>query len=357
MDLIRLERRDHARSLVDLVYTTYGLTFHRDWLYDPDRMLELNALGDITSLIAVEKGEVIGHLALIRPHFDVEVESGPVCADDVRECGLSIVHPDHRTKGVQVALALKLAQVAWQDGIRGAIMRCVTHHTFSQRSALAMGSQPVALLLGSIPRWVSYDNDDPGDREPLSTVLHWVPVHPKSEVTALSTPQGMEWMHKSVDGIGETRTPPPDAALLPRESEMCATWSGSRRLAQVHVTRVGQDLVPRLADTCRWLIGGHIAHISVFLPGDSVHVAQVQDELAELGLFPGGFIPGYLQGGRDALVFQALAWTDLHPDRIQVVGDDARQILDSVVAARRIVGNRSALDDERSSRVTVKRSA
>jgi GNAT superfamily N-acetyltransferase len=357
MDLIRLEHREHARLLVELVYATYGLTFHRDWLYDPDRMLELNALGDITSVIAMEDGQVIGHLAMIRPHFDVEVDSGPVCADDVRECGLSIVHPDHRSKGVQVALALRLSQIAWEEGIRGAIMRCVTHHTFSQRSARLLGGQPVALLLGSIPRWVSYDHDDPSNREPLSTLLQWVPVHPSGSTHALVRPPGMDWMERAVKGIQEVRTAPPSASVLPRESELCANWSGSKRLAQIHVTRVGRDLVSRLEETCRWLLGGHIAHISVFLPGDVPHLAAVHDELSALGLFPGGFIPGYLRGGRDAVVYQALSWSDLNPDRIKTLKGDSADILSSVLRARQQVGTRSALDRTLTGPIKVKRPA
>ncbi len=357
MDFIRLENRDHARLLVDLVYATYGLTFHRDWLYDPDRMLELNALGDLTSVIAVEDGQVVGHLAMIRPHFEVEVESGPVCADNIRECGLSIVHPDHRSKGIQEALALRLSQIAWEDGIRGAIMRCVTHHTFSQRSCRMMGGQPVALLLGSIPRWVSYDHDDPAEREPLSTLLQWVPVHPAEGTHALVRPQGMAWMERAVEGIQESRTTPPADALLPEKSELCATWSGSRRLAYVHVTRVGRDLVSRLRETCRWLLGGHIAHISVFLPGDVPHVASVHSELQKMGLFPGGFIPGYLRGRRDAVIYQALAWSDLNPERIKVLRGDSEDILSSVLAARAAVARQPDLELPRTGSVSAKRTA
>ena len=357
MDFIRLEHREHARMLVDLVYATYGLTFHRDWLYNPDRMLELNALGDLTSVVAVDDGKVVGHLAMIRPHFEVEDDHGPVCADNIRECGLSIVHPEYRSKGIQEALALRLSQIAFEDGIRGAIMRCVTHHTYSQRSCRMMGGQPVALLLGSIPRWVSYDHDDPSEREPLSTLLQWVPVHPAEGTHALVQPKGMDWMEKAVTGIQETRTAPPTDAVLPEKSELCATWSGARRLAYIHVTRVGSDLVSRLEETCRWLLGGHIAHISVFLPGDVPHVAAVHEDLQRMGLFPGGFIPGYLRGRRDAVIYQALAWSDLSPERIKVLRGDSQDILTSVLAARKAVGTRTALEQPRKGVVTVKRTA
>jgi hypothetical protein len=236
-------------------------------------------------------------------------------------------------------------------------MRCVTHHTFSQRSARLLGGQPVALLLGSIPRWVSYDHDDPSNREPLSTLLQWVPVHPSGSTHALVRPPGMDWMERAVKGIQEVRTAPPSASVLPRESELCANWSGSRRLAQIHVTRVGRDLVSRLEETCQWLLGGHIAHISVFLPGDVPHLAAVHDELSALWLFPGGFIHGYLRGGRDAVVYQALSWSDLNPDRIKTLKGDSADILSSVLRARQQVGTRSALDRTLTGPIKVKRSA
>ena len=354
MDLIRLERRDHARSLADLVYATYGLTFHRDWLYDPDKMLALNESEDIVSVVAVEGGKVKGHLSLIRPHFDVEASDGPICASDVRECGLSIVHPDVRSTGLQAGLALRLSQEAWRLGVRGAILRCVTHHTWSQRSALSMGGTPVALLVGSIPRWVSYDHDDPMEREPLSTVVTWVPVHGPSGVSALSRPDDMSWIDASMGPTRENRVSPPEAAVLPDESELTATWCGSRRLAQVHVTTVGHDLIDRLADTCRWLVGGHIAHITVMLPGDQRVVSQLHEELASLGLFPGGWLPGYLSGGRDALVYQALAWSDLDPSRIKVVGKRAQQIRDGVLGGWKRAQMFDPMGAPRKGRVSVK---
>jgi hypothetical protein len=69
------------------------------------------------------------------------------------------------------------------------------------------------------------------------------------------------------------------------------------------------------------------------LPGDQHVVAGMHDELSSLGLFPAGWLPGYLSGGRDALVYQALAWSDLDFNKIQVVGKRARQIRDGVLGA------------------------
>ncbi len=334
MECIRLERPNHARSLADLVYSTYGLTFHRDWLYDAEKMLELNRRSDIVSFVAVEGDHVVGHLALIRPMFDQVSANGPVCSPHIRECGLSIVHPDARGGGVQAALAMAMMSWGVENGVPGALMRCVTHHTWSQRSALAMGGTPIAMLLGSIPRWVSYDHDDPSQREPLSTLIAWVPGNTNGATThTLLRPAELSWIDESVQMTGVIRTSASLSPTLPAETRLHTTWCGARRLAQVHVQGVGQDLVQRLSDTCRWLIGGHIAHISLFLPADEPFVMEVHAELVRLGLFPAGWIPGYLAGDRDALVYQSLAWTDLNPDRIEVVGARASVIRSAVVRA------------------------
>ena len=44
-----LRTLDQAKALVDCFYGTYGLTFHRDWVYDPHQLLELNRTGNIVS--------------------------------------------------------------------------------------------------------------------------------------------------------------------------------------------------------------------------------------------------------------------------------------------------------------------
>ena len=99
MDICRLDSLDQARSLVDCAYDVYGLTFHRSWLYEAEGLLEVNRRGDVTSLLAIEDGRVVGHLGLMRPSWDVLHEGAPISDPGLREVGLSIVHPDFRSRG------------------------------------------------------------------------------------------------------------------------------------------------------------------------------------------------------------------------------------------------------------------
>ena len=94
MKILKLETLAHAQALTQAVYDTYGLTHPRPWMNDPQRILELNKRGDVTSFIAMEEHRVLGHLAAIRPHFELTVDGGPVCDPSTVEVGLSIVHAD-----------------------------------------------------------------------------------------------------------------------------------------------------------------------------------------------------------------------------------------------------------------------
>ena len=94
----------------------------------------------------------------------------------------------------------------------------------------------------------------------------------------------------------------------------------------------GRDLVERLEETVRWLIGGKMAHLTIFLPGDSPAVAAASPALRELGLFAAGWIPGFYRGGGDALIYQVIAYQTLDPDQV-LVAESGLPLKREVVAA------------------------
>ena len=73
MEFVALETLDHAKALTDCVYAVYGLTFHRDWVYDPAQLLELNRRRHIRSFLALEGSTVQGHIAWINPAHATEI--------------------------------------------------------------------------------------------------------------------------------------------------------------------------------------------------------------------------------------------------------------------------------------------
>ncbi|MBL8619022.1 MAG: hypothetical protein JNM72_25645 [Deltaproteobacteria bacterium] len=326
----RLRTLDEAKALVDLVYDTYGLSFHRDWMYHPEQMLELNRRGDITSFIALDGDRVVGHTGFVRPFFELQPEaSRPLTDPGVQEAGLSVVAPRLRGQGVQAELGAAMFGHAVDAGLRGVMMRCVTHHPWSQRSATRAGGLPVGLLLGCVPRWVRYDNDEHQGDQPLSSLLIFTPLRPTPAAAPLALPAGFGFVPALCAAAGLVRGPAPRGEA-PETTLTCA-WNGAKQLASVLVPQVGADLVERLGQTVSWLICGHIAHVTVYIAADDARLGEAGPALAAMGLFPAGWLPGFFAGGRDAVVLQAVAWQELDPALIAVEGEAATQIKAEVV--------------------------
>jgi len=330
MEVVRLQTLDQAKSLVDCVYAVYGLTFHRPWLYEPEHLLALNRSGEIMSYVALEEGRVIGHLAAIQPYFEVNPDGQAYTEPSFREVGLSIVLPEYRGQKIQAQLGMGMYADMVSQGVAGVMTKCVTNHLKSQNDALAMGGIPVALFLGSIPRWVVYGGEPGQQDQPISTVNMYIPVcgtRPRD----LYLPQALDWVSKRFAPLRAERQVR-NQGPVGGSTRIEARWQADRQHAQVHVLEAGVDLVEKLREKVRWLVGGKMAHLTIFLPGDSPAVAAAGPALADLGMFAAGWIPGFYRGGGDALIYQVIAYQTLDPDRV-LVAEPGRSLKNEVVAA------------------------
>jgi hypothetical protein len=97
----------------------------------------------------------------------------------------------------------------------------------------------------------------------------------------------------------------------------------------VRLLEPGADLIERVHDRVRWMIGGHIEHVTVLLPLSTPGVAAAVPELEARGLFFGGLIPDL--EGHDTVVLEWISAAELDVDQIQVVGDEAVLLKDYVV--------------------------
>jgi hypothetical protein len=332
MDIQRLHSLDQARALADCMYETYGLTFLRRWVYEPAEILEKNRKDEVRSYIAVEGSAVVGHLAAMVPALGLTDEGQPISAPGLAEVGLSVVRPQARRRGIQGELAMALFADVYDRGQHGAIMKCVTQHTRSQRTAMAIGGVPTALALGAIPRWVVYEGETQDPNQPISTLTVYVPTRPLP-AAPLALPEGLGWIADLVDPAGARRLPLAPGPARVQSSRILTDWQPDRQLATLHVSAVGADLIERIDERLAYLAGGHMDHITVYLPGDEPFVAGLGPALAALGLRPCGWLPGYLHGGRDALLLQ---WSrNLAPDpaQVQVVDGLAQHVKQAIFAA------------------------
>ena len=280
-------------------------------------------------------------------------EGTPITDPGLREVGLSIVHPDHRSAGVQGLLGGAAFQLLIEEDAHGAYMKCVTHHTRSQKSALRFGGVPVTLSLGSVPRYIVYDHEHTDPSQPISTLGCYIPFRKLAPARAW-LPDAYGWLHDTVAAAGVPRQKGSTLGLM-GETDLEVRWQADRQLGQIYVLHAGADLVERLERAMAWLIGGHIGHVSIYLPTDAPLLHDMGPALADLGLFASGLLPGFFKGSRDALVLQAIARTRLDPSRLQVEGAQAQALTDRVVEGWRAVEGRalSLLQRGRRGRVKV----
>lgn len=332
MDYTSLETLDHAKALVELVYSTYGLTFHREYVYFPDQLLELNRREHVRSFIALEGRKVVGHLAWIRPFFELQRGGEPISDPGTGEVGLSIVRPECRSQHVQTHLGVAMNEWARARGSLGAFMKCVTNHIYSQRAAAGLGCRPLALFLAGVPKWVVYDNASGEQRDPISTLLFHAVLR-QSARRPLCLPEGAEWVATLARGTGADRVISRGGDLEDGETDLVFSFEPAKHLAQLHVLTVGADLVARIAERRQWLMGGHMKHVSYFLPADSPRVQASAGELAALGLFLAGWVPCLHAGERDVLIYQSTAYERLDLDAIHTFSDDGAAIKQAVTSA------------------------
>lgn len=334
VDVRRLRDRDDALRLAELVYGTYGLTYHRGFVYDADRMLELNRAGAVTSLLAYDEGRVVGHLATIRPWFEIADPLPEGVGPTVVEVGLSIVLGSERGRQVQgsLALAAVLETAATNPHLRGFYMKCVTNHPYSQRSARRFLGKATAFFPAGVPAWVRGDATDPPGGHPMSTVLlHSV----YGEPPAAEVPFPADWADVAAAlyaalGLRRRAVPVVTAPLPPGGSRVVTTFDPARRHGTASVRQAGADLVDAVLDRVRWLAGGHMEHVTVLIPLDSAGAAAAVPDLEAGGLFVGGFIPDL--EGTDTLVLERVDAAEPPPDQMQVEGDDAVLLRDRVLA-------------------------
>jgi len=329
-----LETVEEAKALMDCVYAVYGLTFHREHVYEPEQLLDLNRQNIIRSFIARdEDGLVQGHLGWLRPFFDV-VRDGPPPSDErIGEIGLSIVRANRRGQHIQTHLGVSMLRWAVANGRLGTFMKCVTLHTHSQRASYGQGGRPLATFLGGIPKWVVYDAAQGERRDPLSTVLFFIKLGQLPQNPVL-LPEDQPWLKRVVHQVDPNREVLWDPGGREPErgpTELVYQFQPAKHLAQVHVLKPGEDLLEQIGRLGRWLIRGHMKHVTFYMPSDSPRVQLAAPEFPRLGLFPAGWVPCMQPGGRDVLIYQALAYEDLDPDALKLYGDETEGLVADVV--------------------------
>jgi anti-sigma regulatory factor (Ser/Thr protein kinase) len=337
--LIRQMRSEDAAWVSRLVFRAYGYTYPIEDLYYPDRIVSLNEVGKLFSVVAESaSGEIVGYCALKRP------TPGPVA-----EVGQAVVNRAHRGRKLLERMHAVLEKEALKLGVTGLAAFSVTGHVFSQKSSESLGSKVCGLLLGLLPHTVVFRelrDEPPPQRE--SCLLYFKYLKPPGMSRICAPERHHEILRRIYDQLEipvEFKHPGPvDGAGLIEVHANSALGVG-----EIFVKQIGTETVAEVRQARRDLCDlAGAAAIYLQVPLSQSGAPELCHLVEQEGFFFSALYPGFAEDG-DGLRMQYLN-TQIDFSRLQLNHSRARELLRYVEQERARVGQSDSC--ERSARGT-----
>jgi len=318
---IRRLKADDARQIPDLTERVNGKGYLHAELYHPDRLVRLNASGELISTVAVHHndGAVVGHIALERPGL------GPLA-----EAGEAMVLPEHQHHHLFERMKAFLDEEGRKAGLAGVFGNAVTFHIFSQRVEEREHSVPTSLMLGASP---AHAHRIAGDYPQRVSLLSYFKYLGGAGGTVVHLPERhREIVARIYELLGrklQFGTPePPDGS-----GTLAISYEPSIQRALIRVDEPGQDSAAQIDESRRRLIATTAAEVIYLeLPLDDPMSAGLCEEAEKIGFFFSGIAPQAVDSG-DRLRLQ-LCKTPIDLSLLQIDGQFAHDLMAHIVAVR-----------------------
>jgi hypothetical protein len=317
----RFEPAD-APAIARAFYLTYGYHYDFPAVYEPRRLIALNASGRYISTVAVgEDGEIAGHYALSREP-DQPIGDG---------CG-AIVLPAHRGRDLLNKLREGMEKEAQRIGLEAYFSEPVTDHGRTQHASESFGAKATAITLACAPRsFLAKHMELSATSQRQSTMLYYKILKTPAPRVLYAPPAHFEMLAK----IYRNLSIPAEFAEAKRASGNGALRTTVNRadvVATIDVTRAGADSAASLRQSLKDLQSlTHLGAIYVRLPLDDPASPQLAGVAESCGLFFSGAAPWALDG-RDALVLQ-LPLPPIDLSALIIVGDFGKELLNYIDVA------------------------
>ena len=308
---VRPMQSHEAIEVSKCFYKSYGYSFVYRQIYYPDRIIELNEIGQMESVVAVTPdNEVIGHCALLR------WDSRP----EVAEIGLAVVKPEFRGQGCLTRLTEYLIEKAKSEKAQALFVLAATNHTYSQQVIHRFGFNDCSLLAGFGPATLSFR----GLTETLpqrETYLICFRYLEKPEKFPLYPPEHhKEFIRKLYRNIGlepQFETPAePEPRFSEPHSKLTAAHYSPSGFGWIEIEAYGADVVQAVKARLKEFCLKHIEVIQLYCNlGDPLSYYMIH-EFEQLGFFFIGLKPSTTLG--DALILEYFNNVTLDYDRIKL---------------------------------------
>ncbi len=322
---VRLMRPGEAVEIAKSIYRAYGYSYFYEYAYYPERIIDLNASGEMISAVAVtSEGEIAGHCAI----FNSEEDSGVV------EIGLAVVRPEFRGNGCLLELTKFLLNQAPSKGFSALYIRAVTAHTFSQRVASRLGFETCAILLGYVASSVSFKeiNEQLSQRETFVAAYQY--IQKPDDVRIYAPRQHRSLIAKIYKHLGVNAKPiVPDGqagTALARESvfKIKSSFFMPAGVATIEIVRYGASILAEMRSLLKQLCLKRYDLILMYLNMCDPGTFHFTEEFERLGFFFSGILPA--ASGGEVLILQYLNNVPIDYDQIKIHSKIGREMLDYI---------------------------
>jgi GNAT superfamily N-acetyltransferase len=282
---IRPLMADDAEALTACFRRCYGDSYVVGFFYDPAEIRTRMADGRVHSVVATTtEGEIVGHMAMIRPHpWALTVELGN-----------TIVDPRFRGHGLAARLGAALFEACRAGGYIGFHHYPTTAHAIMQKLAVQAGGVETGVMLSYIPEGTDYrDLGGKSEQGRLAVVVVYQPLAP-APARSVFLPLRFESMLCEIYSRAglerEVHAPEPSSATT--ATRLCAHHDHRRGLLRIEVDSAGNDLstgVERLLDEHP----AEVAQVDLLLSDPGVGAAV--EALRELGFFFCALLPEFAE--------------------------------------------------------------
>jgi len=323
---IRPFKPSEAVEISRCAYLTYGHSYE-DFIYYPEKIVEMNRLGQLHSLVTVSPdGAIMGHCGL---------KCVPGYAGRA-ELGVLFVRPQYRRNNVGGALWQSVINLARQKNFASIIARSVTGHKASQRLAKANRFLDMCLFLAFCPPNVELKSIGGTHRGKMSLMLQWLPlkqprrrsVHPPrryAEIVAALYQQA------GIPICSAAAAPPP---LTEENPLLHSSRILDLNIGILEVESLGNDpttVSNWISHYTRNFCRDKADTIYLFLNIEQSGCATIADICADRGYLFAGVSPDAFPGA-DALVMQYINIPGDPFDQLEVLTDTARLLRDFIQA-------------------------
>ena len=320
---VRRMAPEDAAEVSKTIYKTYGYSYPHDYVYYPEKIIELNESGRVFSAVAIAADEEIAGYGV----FQIWEEN-----PDIVEMAQGVVKPEFRSLGCFSHITRYLLNQVKSRGIRGAFGEAVTNHTVSQHTVHGFGFKDCALRLGLVPPNIEFKGMTGKSPHKVSLLVQFLylqqvpahapkvyaPDHHKDMILSLYREMGIRPEIKK--GI-PTKTKRAAATSIVKIRQVA-----SISYARMIIDRYGRNIAGELSDKVKEICRQKTEIINLFLNMSDPLTGTYAPQFEKLGFFFAGILPCGFRNG-DALILQYLNHVPIDYDAIQVESAIARKLL------------------------------